>query len=207
MAARAASPDYVSQHWAKWHLGSFYNVRTSTVPTQLLYSNISLGFQVLIPTIIMLHLHHYFTLTLYQDLTPPHTHTHTTPCSLFTRTQSCTVDGPALPSRTALIGSTQRWKSHPPAPPTASARRSGQRTASLVGDLFSSAEAVYDRGLVTRARVHVLIAVYARGLVGRARMQLSVGWLSAHGVADTRIGGWKSAHAVECWVAASTLCC
>jgi len=25
MAARAASKDYVSQHWAKWHLGSFYN--------------------------------------------------------------------------------------------------------------------------------------------------------------------------------------
>lgn len=24
-AARKASPDYVSQHWAKWHLGSFYN--------------------------------------------------------------------------------------------------------------------------------------------------------------------------------------
>jgi hypothetical protein len=24
-AARAASPEYVSQHWAKWHLGSFYN--------------------------------------------------------------------------------------------------------------------------------------------------------------------------------------
>eukprot|EP00041_Stephanoeca_diplocostata_P013753 m.243604 g.243604 ORF g.243604 m.243604 type:complete len:667 (+) comp19455_c0_seq1:121-2121(+) len=23
--ARAASPEYVSQHWAKWHLGSFYN--------------------------------------------------------------------------------------------------------------------------------------------------------------------------------------
>jgi hypothetical protein len=24
-AARAASPEYVSQHWAKWHLGSFFN--------------------------------------------------------------------------------------------------------------------------------------------------------------------------------------
>lgn len=24
-AARAASSEYVSQHWAKWHLGSFYN--------------------------------------------------------------------------------------------------------------------------------------------------------------------------------------